>query len=379
MSKRVIGLLLVAVIAMAIIPGVTQAKMPKINVKKIYRGYEYYMEHPTWSVFAYREITPDYALYGARAFRADDYRQAKEKRIEKGVHVPGDFSGVIRDIPLKGRVLLDGTHGEAVQYFFTAIDGQTTREKMRELEYGHIIRRLAIRRMLREVLIGKSPGSILLREGYELSYLDRGKLTEDLLKRFDLLVVTTPTKDFGLDEIAAIEKYVEEGGSLLLIGEAKNLWRSNERLNPVAERFGFHLNEDVVLNKERSVPSEMEKVYLHRDTINTELVGEEVVLVLYDGGSSISLLDGQTVATSDENAYTDEGFTADPEEAPYWFNDYPPVIARTTFGKGKVVVAGDVDLLRENYLVSKVLDNRALVLGLVEWLTKKEQPPETGE
>ena len=100
MSKRVIGMILVAVITLAIFPSVALAKTPKIEVKKIYRGYEYYMEHPKWCVAAYREITPGYALYGARAFRAEDYREAKERRIERGVYVAGDFSGIIRDLSL---------------------------------------------------------------------------------------------------------------------------------------------------------------------------------------------------------------------------------------------------------------------------------------
>lgn len=59
----------------------------------------------------------------------------------------------------------------------------------------------------------------LLRFGYSVQYSERRRLSLQFLRNYDILVVYNPTRPLGANEIIAIEKFVQLGGSLLLIGQ----------------------------------------------------------------------------------------------------------------------------------------------------------------
>jgi hypothetical protein len=60
----------------------------------------------------------------------------------------------------------------------------------------------------------------LLRFGYSIHYSGNKKLSVQFLRNYDILVVCNPTRPLGANAIIAIEKFVQLGGSLLLIGLA---------------------------------------------------------------------------------------------------------------------------------------------------------------
>ncbi len=65
-----------------------------------------------------------------------------------------------------------------------------------------------------------------------------------MLADCDVLVIKTPTRAFSLEEVAAIEAFVNRGGGLLLIGDHTNVFGTSTYLNPIARRFGLHFNAD---------------------------------------------------------------------------------------------------------------------------------------
>lgn len=95
-----------------------------------------------------------------------------------------------------------------------------------------------------------------LRTGYNYSclydylghYFDVGRndqpITTEALEEWDVLVLRTPTLEYGPDEVAAIQEFVSEGGGLWLIGDHTNVFGSGEKLNEVAQEFGVRFVYD---------------------------------------------------------------------------------------------------------------------------------------
>lgn len=69
-------------------------------------------------------------------------------------------------------------------------------------------------------------------------------ITDDLLTRCDILILKTPTSPYKEEEIESIEKFVYDGGGLLLIGDHTNVFGTSTFINPIAKKFGLEFNYD---------------------------------------------------------------------------------------------------------------------------------------
>jgi len=69
-------------------------------------------------------------------------------------------------------------------------------------------------------------------------------LDDAVLANCDVLVVKVPTERYEQKEIAAIERFVERGGGLLLIGEHTNVFNTGIHINDIARIFGFRFRYD---------------------------------------------------------------------------------------------------------------------------------------
>ena len=70
-------------------------------------------------------------------------------------------------------------------------------------------------------------------------------IDDQMLAGCDVLVLKDPSGDYMPQEIQAIERFVEKGGGLLMIGEHTNIYGSGTYLNRIAERFGFRFRYDI--------------------------------------------------------------------------------------------------------------------------------------
>ncbi len=73
---------------------------------------------------------------------------------------------------------------------------------------------------------------------------DRAPLSDELLAAYDVLILKTPTSPFLEDERAAVVRFVERGGGLLLISDHTNLFGMTTYLNPMGEPFGVAFDTD---------------------------------------------------------------------------------------------------------------------------------------
>jgi hypothetical protein len=83
---------------------------------------------------------------------------------------------------------------------------------------------------------------------YLSRFYDMGRLTapvgDETLAACDVLVAKVPTSRYAPEEVAAIRRFVERGGGLLLIGEHTNVFGTGDYLNDIAREFGFQYRYD---------------------------------------------------------------------------------------------------------------------------------------
>jgi hypothetical protein len=83
-----------------------------------------------------------------------------------------------------------------------------------------------------------------------------GRLETDVndltLRDCDVLIVKVPTSRYDPQEVDAIERFVERGGGLLLIGEHTNVFNTGTHLNDIARRFGFAFRYDCLFGIDSS-------------------------------------------------------------------------------------------------------------------------------
>ena len=72
----------------------------------------------------------------------------------------------------------------------------------------------------------------------------RDSLLPELLSRFDVVMLKTPTTPYSEREMEALVDFVDGGGGLWLIGDHTNVFGTSTYLNQLAGRFGLRLRYD---------------------------------------------------------------------------------------------------------------------------------------
>ncbi|MBI4580303.1 MAG: hypothetical protein HY718_11410 [Planctomycetes bacterium] len=92
---------------------------------------------------------------------------------------------------------------------------------------------------------------------YDMSRLAQA-IDDRALGDVDVLILKVPNRSrYGPEEIAALERFVNGGGGLLLIGEHTDVFKTGTHLNDVARRFGFEFRYDCLFG----IDSVFEQLY----------------------------------------------------------------------------------------------------------------------
>ena len=78
---------------------------------------------------------------------------------------------------------------------------------------------------------------------YEMSRL-KAPINDGVLSKCDVLMLKVPTSAYAPDERAAIRRFVEDGGGVMLIGEHTDVFGTGRNLNEVGRMFGFEFDYD---------------------------------------------------------------------------------------------------------------------------------------
>ncbi|HEY4827329.1 MAG TPA: DUF6421 family protein [Solirubrobacteraceae bacterium] len=195
-----------------------------------------------------------------------------------------------------------------------------------------------------------------------------GPLTAETLRGCEVLVIAHPSdpaweRTTGIgsprlsdEEVDAVERFVAQGGGLIVLGETEQEKYGNN-LNALLARFGLHLENDTVQDYEhcRDAPT-----WILADLLpgargrRGDLLARVNEACLYRA-TTISATNGAAVLAR----------THATASAPS-----RPLMVATEHGQGRVVVLADSDLFGDDCIDE--LDHRTLWLNLVYWVSRSD-------
>ncbi|MBD3213492.1 MAG: hypothetical protein GF311_12865 [Candidatus Lokiarchaeota archaeon] len=199
------------------------------------------------------------------------------------------------------------------------------------------------------------------------------------MRNIDVFVIGNPINEyFSIKEINSIIDFVKHGGSLLLISEYGGDVLQKTNINDISGKyFNIFFEKNILKEKKPSNnnSSNIIKISSFSDhEITTQL--REVVI----GGSCSLLIKGNATILLSLN---DNGWAKKYNSSTNdWDRDVKKmtytVSACTTFGKGKVVALGDIDIFSKdpNFGINK-LENRKFITNLFNWLIKPSEDSDT--
>ena len=200
--------------------------------------------------------------------------------------------------------------------------------------------------------------------------INREKITGELLEKYDILFIKTPTEPFLNSEIDAILKFVERGGGLFLIGDHTNVFGITSNLNPIASRFGikFRYDGQYDLEGEHSIfikPLILPHPVVHNlpkfsfatgCMLDAPLLAENVMIGY--GIKSIYL------DYSRKNFFPKDARNNENMEFGLFLQ-----AAGITYGKGRVLLFTDSTVWSNFYMF--ISGKPELLLGIMEWLNRE--------
>lgn len=216
----------------------------------------------------------------------------------------------------------------------------------------------------------------LFTSGYKLGKIQAGFDSLKKLEGYDAIIISTPNNQrIQSNEIEIIEKYVKNGGNLLVLSSMGGDYTNKTNLNELTHQFGFEFVSD-------EVNDSMNYINLQRRPILTSFtphaVTEQVRKIVYSSACSIRVLDFiddtdikiEVIVNSGINCWH-RRFEADDNE---WIEeDYSkmPLMVVIEYFKGRVIGFGNLSMfssLGREYGFS-AFDNDIIIANILQWLT----------
>lgn len=191
-------------------------------------------------------------------------------------------------------------------------------------------------------------------DGFDVEF-HRGTVTPESLAAADVFVTINADTQWSEDELLAIWSFVERGGSLLVLGDHTDVQGTQQSQNTLLAPFGIRFQFDDAQPSRRGGFSgaDMFGIGPHASVVSPEALRIGI-------GASLSLDGIARPVVSDPLAYSDVGNMADAEraflgnyqhEAGEQFGD-TVLVARASYGRGRVLVYGDTSSFQNISLVS---------------------------
>jgi len=258
----------------------------------------------------------DYSDYGGRIVHLPG----------DGSSIPTDFESVIIDsveylVPRpKGRIVYDFTHSPRLAVdewddLATVYHPDNSFTQLRTLLTNH---------------------SYTFDKLYPLS---SGNLTAERLAKYDVLIIVWPDSNYTDAEYLAVESWVSEGGSLLVLGDRTGLsggGPGNTYINMMLRNFDMSLGTTDALDFSSMTPG----VHLTLEGCVSLYIGYRNYLSVIGTASSI------------------------------WYDGPNTVVAGQSFGQGRAILSADMNIFDNAELPEE--SNRRFALNVMDWLTAAE-------
>ena len=210
---------------------------------------------------------------------------------------------------------------------------------------------------------------LLERSNVRIKKNENSIISEKLLENIGILILGNPVGEyFTRPEIKAIIDYVREGGSCFVLTEyGADLLHKTNLNDLVGKYFGIFPEKDII--KESNNINQNCSSILTIEKFEKHMVTSQLREVIIGGSCSLVINKFVNPLLLTSNSSWSEVFD-DNSLKPLKEENIPSYIisACTEYGKGKVVVIGDIDILTNDYI--NRLDNRKFVLNVLEWLSE---------
>jgi hypothetical protein len=195
-------------------------------------------------------------------------------------------------------------------------------------------------------------------------------ITSKILNAYDILIIKTPTIQFSSDEIKAIIDFVENGGSLFLIGDHTNVFGTSSCLNPIAQKFGYKYNYDATYDLSSGKLTFYEPMkYLSHPVI------QHIDFLLFGTSCSLetSLLSESIITGYGMKSmyadYSKKNFFPNVPESPDMSFGLFTQMAGIKHGKGRVLFFTDSTIFSNFWMFMS--GKPELLLGSLNWLNRR--------
>ncbi len=97
-----------------------------------------------------------------------------------------------------------------------------------------------------------------LGQYYQMSrLLEKDKIDDQTLSKCDVLIIKIPTARYSPAEVEAVDRFIQQGGGLLLVGDHTNFERSATTMNDITRRMGFIFRDDLLFGFNESPYDEL--------------------------------------------------------------------------------------------------------------------------
>jgi len=192
-------------------------------------------------------------------------------------------------------------------------------------------------------------------------------LTDSLLETTDVMVLKTPTRPYATEELDALERFVDRGGGLWLIGDHTNIFGMSSNLNLVASRFGLRYRYDAVVDLTTGGRQvyERPRVFSHPSVAHLPPLLMATSCSLDGPPFGRRVMVGRSLL-SDEQDYSVNTFFGN--FSPDGHEPFGSVLQAMAMshGRGRVLAFSDSTIFSNFFLF--IRGKRELVLGSVAWL-----------
>ena len=182
-------------------------------------------------------------------------------------------------------------------------------------------------------------------------------LLDEKLRQADSFAVILPQEAYNKHEMDIVEKYVDKGGKLLLIGDPTR----RHHINTLAESFGIAFRPDYLYNT-IEYDINFQNVFI-RDFHADELTGGLKQIALYTAGSikfsetGLAFTDGNTRSSM--------------------LQSIQPLYPMVKGGEGRVLAISDMTFMIPPQ--NAILDNDRLISNIADYLTESQRQFDLGD
>ncbi len=203
---------------------------------------------------------------------------------------------------------------------------------------------------------------------YDMSRVSKDQPLDDAaLAQCDVLIIKTPTSRYEPEEVEAVVRFVERGGSLLMIGDHTNVFNMNTYLNDISRHFGFTFRNDLLFRVGAPYRQHYEPPRLSHPILQAVPPMDFAVSCSIDPAANVGDMVIRNVGLWNlPPAYQESNYHPQAEYRPYMQYGAWCQLWSTTHGRGRVLAFADSTLF-SNFCVYQP-GKVELFVGMVEWL-----------